>query len=640
MQFKHPEILYALLLLLIPIFIHLFQLRRFQKVDFTNVAFLKKVTIQTRKSSQLKKWLTLLMRLLALACVILAFAQPYSASKLVSNSQQETVIYIDNSFSMSAKGPNGPLLERAKQQLYDAAQGDDKINWFTNTESRKNSSVRDFKGDVLDLDHVHNQLSLQEVLLKAGQFFSKSENSDKRLVIVSDFQELGSFPEVPDNIMIDAVKLSPVVKSNVVIDTAFLASSNTSSSELKVQVSAQGEFPSSVPISLHDESLLIAKTAVDLSEGPRNTLSFDIEDPSGFKGALQITDGNLQFDNTLYFSINTPKQVKILSINEGDTNFLQRLFGQESYNYVQQAAASVNYNDIPNQHFVFLNELRSIPLSLTNSLKAFSDGGGGIGIILPKNADISSYNVLLNTLQLGSISSKEEQEKKITKINFSHPLFQNVFEKQVTNFQYPKVNSFYGINTNSTEVLEFEDGKPFLIQNGLHYLLCASISEENSNFKSSPLIVPSLINMAQQSLPLPRLYYYNGAYNSFAIPVKLAQDDIISIRDSVTRFIPLQQTKANSVLVTTTDEPRLSGNYSIVKDDNVLEYISYNYPRNESSMQYMNPEDWSEVKVYNSVAELFDEIASDNKVNSFWKWFVIFAVVFLLLEMLILKFYK
>ncbi|KAA3624399.1 MAG: hypothetical protein DWP94_03545, partial [Flavobacterium sp.] len=95
MQFKHPEVLYALFLLLIPILIHLFQLRRFQKVDFTNVAFLKKVTIQTRKSSQLKKWLTLLLRLLALACIILAFAQPFTASVSALNTEKETVLYID-----------------------------------------------------------------------------------------------------------------------------------------------------------------------------------------------------------------------------------------------------------------------------------------------------------------------------------------------------------------------------------------------------------------------------------------------------------------------------------------------------------------------------------------------------------------
>src|SRR5690554_8207036 len=105
MQFKHPEILYALLLLLIPIFIHLFQLRRFQKIEFTNVAFLKKVVVQTRKSAVIKKWLTLLMRLLALACLVFAFAQPYKATSTDVEREKETVIYIDNSFSMQAKRP-------------------------------------------------------------------------------------------------------------------------------------------------------------------------------------------------------------------------------------------------------------------------------------------------------------------------------------------------------------------------------------------------------------------------------------------------------------------------------------------------------------------------------------------------------
>ena len=52
MQFKHPELLYALFLLVIPIFIHLFQLRRFKKLEFSNLDFLKRVRIKTRKSSQ------------------------------------------------------------------------------------------------------------------------------------------------------------------------------------------------------------------------------------------------------------------------------------------------------------------------------------------------------------------------------------------------------------------------------------------------------------------------------------------------------------------------------------------------------------------------------------------------------------
>ena len=187
MLFKHPELLYALFLLLIPIIVHLFQLRRFQKVAFTNVAFLKKVTIQTRKSSQLKKWLTLLMRLLAMAFLILAFAQPFTANQTALNTKKETVLYIDNSFSMEAKGDKGPLLQRAVQDLFDSATGKENLSWFSNDSSYKNSTQQDFKNDILDVSYSQRQLTPTEVLLKANQLFSRDLDADKRLIIVSDF---------------------------------------------------------------------------------------------------------------------------------------------------------------------------------------------------------------------------------------------------------------------------------------------------------------------------------------------------------------------------------------------------------------------------------------------------------------------
>ena len=117
MLFKHPQLLYALFLLIIPIIVHLFQLRRFKKEYFTNVKFLKKVQLETRKSSQVKKWLTLLARLLTLACLILAFAQPYFPETSQTLQEKETVIYLDNSFSMQQKGAQGELLKKAVQDL-------------------------------------------------------------------------------------------------------------------------------------------------------------------------------------------------------------------------------------------------------------------------------------------------------------------------------------------------------------------------------------------------------------------------------------------------------------------------------------------------------------------------------------------
>src|SRR5690606_6935489 len=212
MQFKNPEILYALFLLLIPIFIHLFQLRRFQKVDFTNVAFLKKVTIQTRKSSQLKKWLTLLTRLLLLACIIIAFAQPFTTKAQVFNTESETVIYLDNSFSMQAKGNQGELLKRAVQDIISNVPENKNISVITNDNIFKNTSIKAIKNDLLQLDYSSKSISYESILLKSKTLFSKEKGRLKNLVFISDFQQQNTNfnPETDSLTNLLAVQLKPV----------------------------------------------------------------------------------------------------------------------------------------------------------------------------------------------------------------------------------------------------------------------------------------------------------------------------------------------------------------------------------------------------------------------------------------------
>ncbi|MEZ4874923.1 MAG: BatA domain-containing protein [Flavobacteriaceae bacterium] len=641
MQFKYPEILYALFLLLIPIFVHLFQLRRFQKVDFTNVAFLKKATIQTRKSSQLKKWLTLLARLLALAAIIFAFAQPFSASKKALNTEKETVIYIDNSFSMEAKGPNGPMLKRALQELYEILDGEEKISWFTNDEAKRNISQSDFKSEVLSIGYSQNQWDLPDVLLKAKQLFSNSPTALKRLVIISDFQRKGAFPAVDSSFVVETIQTKPVIQSNISIDTAYLVSKNTEKLQLAVIVSGMGEVPENSTISLLKDGRLMAKTGVDFSERQKNTLTFDIEYTTGFQGEISINDPSLGYDNSLFFSINAEEKIKVLAINQSNADFLRKLFDSESYEYLEEEFNQLNYSDIPRQNLIVLNELKTLPVSLVNSLKTFHDNGGTLSIIPAKELDISSYNLLLNALGIATFQPDvHNQEKKMTKINFSHPLFQGVFEKEVSNFQYPTVQSYLEMNTLASNVLAFEDNKPFLVQSGKTYLATAAFDSGNSNFKTSPLIVPTFINMAQQSLPTPKLYIENGEKNTYAVPIQLIQDEILTLKDSISSFIPLQQTKANSVEITTIEDPNKAGNYSIYKGDQLLQRISYNYPRTESQLVYASVDDWKGVQNFTSVQELFQSIAEENNRTTFWKWFVIFAVLFLIAEMSILKFFK
>jgi aerotolerance regulator-like protein len=640
MQFKHPELLYALLLLLIPIIIHLFQLRRFQKVEFTNVQFLKNVVLQTRKSSQLKKWLTLFVRLLLLAAIIVAFAQPYTSKLQNLKTNTETVIYLDNSFSMQAKGEKGELLRRAVQDLISVMDDKDEITVFTNNSTFKNTQKKTVKNDLLNLEYASNQLNYDAVILKGKQLFSKEASSLKHLVLISDFQQQQKDLIIAQDslININLVQLKPINTNNISIDSVYISKTNASNIELTVLLNQQNTTISDISISLFNNDNLIAKTSVNSNDKLKGIFTFP--NNNEINGKITIEDANLQFDNTLYFNINQRPKINVLSINSAPDNYLKRVFTDDEFSYKASAFNQLNYNDIGQQSLIVLNELDNLPLALINTLKMFSNNGGYILTIPSTSIIISSYNQLFTYYNNIVFDSINTSEKKLTTINYSHPIYNDVFDKTVSNFQYPKVNSFYELISGSSPILQFEDGKPFLLQSGNIFVFSSALNAENSNFIDSPLIVPTLYNIGRQSLQLPKLYYTIDEENTFDINTTMQQDDILKLKSSIAEIIPQQRTYSNKVTITTSETPNLAAIYEIANRTEVLEHISYNYNRNESEMSYLSLNTIKNERITNSIPQLFNDIKSDTNVNELWKWFVIFALMLLVIEMLILRYFK
>ena len=640
MQFKHPELLWALLLLLIPIIIHLFQLRRFQKVAFTNVKFLKNVKLQTRKSSQLKKWLTLLTRLLLLACIIIAFAQPFTSNTNSFNTKSETVIYLDNSYSMQAKGKNGSLLNEAIQDAIKSIPEDEVLTIFTNDNLYKNTSIKAINNDLIGLQHSPNQLAYKSAYLKGKQYFSKDPSSIKNLVILSDFQQKQD-PLTFDKdstINLKLVQPKPLYSNNISIDSVYVSKTNTENLELTVNVSHQGQVIDNVSISLFSDEELVAKTAVDIDKKASTT--FTIPNNTVFRGLISIDDASLQYDNSLYFNINTTEKIKVLSINETSDEFLRKLYTIDEFEYLSFQNKSLDYSIIEEQNLIVLNELKTIPNALIGALKKFKNDGGSIITITSESSNLSSYNQLLTVLNLNTLTSVETNDKRVTTINYDHPTISNAFYNKVSNFQYPKVNSYHRLNANTNAVFTFEDNSPFLIANGKSYLFTAAINSKNSNFKKSPLIVPVLYNIGKQSLELPKLYYSIGLANNIDIKTQLGKDDILSLTNKETTVIPLQQTFSKKVSLTTEDYPNRAGILDVKNDTELIKQLSFNYNRNESLLNYYNLSSNDGYTTNLSLVSAIDAIKSNTSINALWKWFVIFALVFLIIEMLILKYLK
>ncbi|TVZ28538.1 putative membrane protein (TIGR02226 family) [Gillisia sp. Hel_I_86] len=638
MQFYHPEVLYALVLLLIPIIVHLFQLRKFQTEYFTNLKFLKKLSLQTRKSSRIKKWLVLATRLLALASIILAFSQPYFPSNTSKAQDVETIIYLDNSFSMEAIGKKGKLLERSIQELLESNFMDKNISLFTNSEGFQNMT----KEDLQNIDYSGDQVSFETALLKASNSFSKDTSTIKKFLVISDLQQNLGFPidNKDSEIDIYTYQLSPERKENLKIDTAYLSSDDRDSRILNVTMSNTGNSSQSTPVSLYNNDKLIGKTSASLEANSSANLKFPINDTEIPQGNIQIEDNGLLFDNTLYFSLNKILPIKVCSINREKSDFLARIYSSPKFDYSSFLDTAINYNALTDADVIILNEIPELNEILASSLSKLASKNK-VFIIIPSAENLGS-NFINFTKKLGisGFDKLQEQEKLITGIKFQHPIYKGVFEQQVKNFEYPKVQISYKLSSGSNTILSLQDNQPFLFQKGNSFIFSAPLNSKNSNFIQSPLVVPTFYKMAISNINIPPLYSYLGRENKITVPIPVNNDEVVKLSSEKISFIPQQKSSDGKIEITTNELPQSPDNYSVELRGTHKMSISYNVSREESKMVY---EDLGNVKNIQQIEDLNEFFISEGYVtekNTFWKWFVTFALLFLVIETLLLKYFK
>lgn len=101
MTFLYPFFLFAGFVVLIPLIIHLFNFRKYKVLYFSDTRFLNEIRTHTRARNNLKQILVLILRMLIIASLVIAFAQPVINTQRSDNvvvNNATPVIYVDNSF--------------------------------------------------------------------------------------------------------------------------------------------------------------------------------------------------------------------------------------------------------------------------------------------------------------------------------------------------------------------------------------------------------------------------------------------------------------------------------------------------------------------------------------------------------------
>lgn len=674
MQFIYPEFLYALSLLVIPIIIHLFNFKRFKTIYFPDVSFLSEIKQKTQSSSKLKHILVLLSRMALIASMVLAFAQPYWKESGEINKQGKVgvQIYVDNSFSMQSQAKEGSLLDDAKRRalsIINSYQISDRFqllsNKFTNDPSRwlnKEQAVK--KIQSIEIDHQNRQLTeVVDRLLEA----ELDQINEREIYLISDFQKSNFNLEKTDSLVlnINLVLLEVAENENVSLqdlqfEKPFHLAEQTENLEALVVRHGESE-KDKIPVKLFLDNQLKAPLSLNFErdDSVMATLSFQSGSGDIQKGSLVIKDYPITFDDSIYFNYELKRKIRIIHIYDKSINRnIRSLFqGDSLFDYTPTEQNDINYSDLKQASLVIIDELNNISSGNSAALIAFIQNGGNILLIPSGNSKmISSTNQLLMSLNAGQLLDLQQKEQKLGSLNRLATLYKGVFESYPEKLDLPNVNKYWLLSQNnnriSEDLISLKDQSPFLrryeLNKGNLYLFASPLNDSSSSFTRHAIFVPTLYNIALYSQEQKQLYYL---LNESRIVLKniIADESPIHIIGNGIDLIPQQEYRAGNLIINLDNQISKAGHYTIQRSDEYLSTISLNYSREESDFSLMDPmeiEDYAieqelNIKTYQQENESLNSAIQNSRQGiALWKYFIILALIFMGVEILLLRIFK
>ena len=672
MQFIFPNFLWALLLLAIPIIIHLFYFRRFKKVYFTNVKFLKEVKDETSNRSKIRNFLVLLSRLLAFAALILAFAQPYLSDKKINQKKDNYVsLFIDNSFSMRSMSEDVPLIDKAKstaRSIIEAFSETDQFQIVTHNLSGKQQRWTNKEDALVLVDEITitpevNKLS--SALNRQINLLNTVEGNNS-IYILSDFQKVIS--DLPANVdtslNIQLMPFQSIQENNISIDSVWLNSPvaiKNQSNPLVVKIANYGnEDKKDVRLFVKEngQTKPVGTLNIDANSSVTDTIDMVFTQDGWQNIEVQIEDYPILFDDSYLLSLNINNNVKILSLNEGGGNkYLTALMdGLDNFKLTNQSLSNIQYNKFNEHDLIILNDLNTISSGLATELENYIMAGGKVLVFPSKNANKQGYNLFFNKMASNSIDEFSKEEREVFKINSREFIFSNVYERIDKNLKLPISSGNY-IFSNYTSrggesLLNYRDGSPFLQKyikgKGILYVCAAPLSEESSDLvKIAEVFVPMVYKMALSTGETKPIAYTIGNDNlAETNNISLGVETIYKITGEQ-EFIPGQTKVGNKTIIDFNDMISKAGYYDLTVNDTLVDRYAFNYDRTESILDFVGIQDLK--SKYSDSYEIYEDflkadisqlVKDRDKGKSLWRLFLILALVFLAIETLLLRFWN
>ncbi|HPR32998.1 MAG TPA: BatA domain-containing protein [Prolixibacteraceae bacterium] len=681
MKFQYPAFLWALFVLLVPVIIHLLNLRRHQVVYFSNVGFLKKVKRASQRKSKLKQLLILISRICVLLFLVLAFAKPYHPSS--DNGKQISrvlCLYIDNSFSMSADGPEGIALESARQKAYsivNASLPDTRFALFTNNQQQKQYrfySREEMIRLIGDVEEHHTVTPLSTILLRINSLINNFlHETGQSVYLISDFQKISTDFQnlVPDTLSSYFFVPVPVNKvPNLYLDSCWFESPAHHVNQveiLNVRVVNNSENTyNRLPVQLFMNDSLKALATVDLLSGEQKTIQMQYTNmEAGLQwGKVSLSDYPVVYDNQFFFISRVDDRLQALLIYGGtqaETKNIEALFAGDAYIRLDRSRYDrLQISRLSDYSALILFELPGISSGLSEELVKYNQQGGTLIVIPRIPADTAAYHLLFQSLNFPSFSNVDTVPIPIADLRFDDRIYRNVFRAESDKIDLPAIHARYRFDrekdTPVQSLLTFADRTGALLYtqpgNGNAYLFSFPFSEERNDFVDHLLFVPTMYNMVLYSSVGQDLFYVLGKdrYSAIRYPSdRMFENPLVRNRESGAEWVPAVQRPDGNFLHLSIDPEMEAGFYSVRSGGDTIGAFALNYDLNESELSYYTSD---EIETYaqqtgirnvevirEKTGDLENRIRELDSGRQHWKWFIALALFFLFIEFLIIRFW-
>lgn len=691
MIFLNPAVLFGLLAASIPVLIHMLNLRKLKRIDFSTLAFLKELQKNKIRKIKFKQWLLLALRILIILFLVTAFARPtlkgIAIGGTTSAAKTTAVFILDDTFSMSAVDVKGSYLNLAKatiQELMEQMQeGDDVVLILVSNNStdevKTTGNFSEFEKQVDEVNISYSSGYLHNAIVKAAKLLGDSKNFNKEIYLLSDFQSGRLFEEESlsdfSQLLNDKVRLYTINYSGkeifnlgidqLKIDNQIFERDKPVNFNVTV-TNYSGQAVQNVVVSLFLNGERSSQQSVNIGAGESKIVSLQaVPKNKGYVNVIaEIEDDDILQDNKRYTTFFIPEKipVAIFSDNQSDVKFLElALTAGDDKNSI--IITNKNLNQLSsadlNQYDVVITA-GSENVNGIERLKSYLANDGSLLLMPGEISSINKFGELTKSLSLpaptgmfGKLNSAESSVE-FDKVELNHPVFKDIFSNQdKKKIESPEVYHFIKITTGGKgiNIIPLTDGSSFLGEykygSGKIFLMNTAPVLSWSNLPLKGIFVP-LLNKS--------IFYLAAKDNSkeeliAGETVEINSGNIVSPQIKIVRpdkaeelISPDKNAAGNYINYSNTS---VTGSYKVFSDSKIVKEFSVNADPNESVTKYLSDKEFEDyldkinfkgtfVRI-NKNEDPAGVILQSRFGSELWKYFVIIALLLALIEMAVAR---